>query len=625
MSLENPETNPEKEIKQHRSPEDYSGYRDDLEMKLSDAHSKLINFVSKYQSDKSKADTLEKNKSAEDNFSTSLEVLKVSLKNFKKQLPSNTDIDILELAEDEKSGEKNKDNKKLTNKKTKLKSDYKSVSDSVDKFVKEKIDPYLDKMTNPDAIFKKIEENSPQKINEFLESQISKALDLKIEIENKKKESKTLSDSEKQRYKNSLINLEKGFNVSFLRLQNADTTLNKRFLELRTQIELELDKKPDDTVEKFQKVVEGLEKINSNLSKINADVTTVQKDGSIIKRGTEEFIEFSDRLESEAVKIDDINILIQKIEDTFTSPSRPSRDQVLKMDRIIILRDKASSFINRIQKKIDKEKNMSAKDQRDNAKAMSDRMVVTEKQISEAHDKLVIGEKFPAGEKEGFQVLLDVEDVNLKEVKSELEKLEAKNDDADNPTKILVRKIVDRIEKRLIVLHEKLDKERLPKEKDILEKLDAAEKEIEKTESKIRDISQKMAEEKNKIKQELASGDKNVSAIASIGKIVMGPTNPMTYHDQYDVSSEMGHALDDINTAKDWINMMPADDEKQRKLKNKLRSKSRRMYRRQNSVKWRHFMKLPAGQMGKYVGNKMIADPLVAGYDKVADRVFGGR
>jgi hypothetical protein len=87
----------------------------------------------------------------------------------------------------------------------------------------------------------------------------------------------------------------------------------------------------------------------------------------------------------------------------------------------------------------------------------------------------------------------------------------------------------------------------------------------------------------------------------------------------------MAHALDDINTAKDWINMMPADDEKQRKLKNKLRSKSRRMYRRQSSVKWRHFMKLPAGQMGKYVGNKMISDPIMASYDKVADRVFGGR
>jgi hypothetical protein len=470
-------------------------------------------------------------------------------------------------------------------------------------------------------------ENSSENINLKLRTKIKEISKLNVKIEEKTKTK--LSDSEKMDFQIEISEIKNDFETWHSKLSQEEqekikNSTKKIFDDIYEKAKQKLEKKFDESPDKIKKIEEGLNSVGTVFSAINADVISkIDKDK---KLKDEDKVSFDlDISNQEKILIDLAESVNGVSEELNKNPENITEKQRRGLNLLLIKIGYVNNSRDKLRKKLDEEKNMSAKDQRDNAKAMSDRMVVTEKQISEAHDKLPISEKFPAGEKEGFQVLLDIEDVNLKEIKSELEKLEAKNDDADNPTKILVKKIVNRIEKRLLVLHEKLEQERKPKEKDVLEKLDAAEKEIEKTESKIRDISQKMAEEKNKIKQEVTSGDKNISAIASIGKIVMGPTNPMTYHDQYDVSSEMAHALDDINTAKDWINMMPADDEKQRKLKNKLRSKSRRMYRRQSSVKWRHFMKLPAGQMGKYVGNKMISDPIMASYDKMADRVFGGR
>ncbi len=393
-----------------------------------------------------------------------------------------------------------------------------------------------------------------------------------------------------------------------------------------TKIKEALDKSVDESPEKYKKTEGELDKNILEIAKINAEIVKeIESKGKVSE-------ESKTRLRFELSQIN--NNLIQTAGDISkvreSLGATPTDEQINRDNKIFVRQGYAMSVMVDAESKLDDKKEMSAKEQRENAKGISDRIRIIDKQISEDIDKLSIGKKLSADQKEGHKVSLDVEIVNLKEAQDELDALEDIKE--NQPTRNLVESILIRAENRIQELTDKLEKVRIATEKEVMEKLDAAEKEIEKIEANIVEINRKDAEGRNTLKlakqehKEANSNDQNLGIFRKSMKSLFAPnpsySNGQTYHTQKSVSENLFDPKTYVKEAKDWLADMPESNDKEKKIKTKLMKKARRMNRRITSTKWRHYMTLSAYEKGAYLGDK-VGMAIVDKIDDGLDRIFG--
>jgi hypothetical protein len=279
--------------------------------------------------------------------------------------------------------------------------------------------------------------------------------------------------------------------------------------------------------------------------------------------------------------------------------------------RGVFLRDFAVSLREKIDGRPE------AKDQRKNAREISDRIGALEKQIKDEGDAREIGKAFDESQKATFRIMIDTEVIAVRDAQDELDHLP---DTPENePTRTMIRSILEKAEDRLRKAEEKVDAKRVAKEKEVKEKLDAIEEAIEKVEDRIREIKAAEANSKLQFKERKAEAMEKAGWIQKLWTPFAKYESGLTYHDQKNVNESMRDPRDDINKVKEWIADMPESNEKERKLKVKLERKTRRMMRRRRSAMIRHFMALNTKQKGKFIFNKTFE----AASDAVMDNVFG--
>lgn len=480
-----------------------------------------------------------------------------------------------------------------------------------------------------DVVKSKID-NMPEKIEENIGKSFSVSRKLYAKLESRKKIGTKLLESEIMEFRGDVLEEEEKLEVYKNKLQEKNPEREKSKNEISFELlilktkEL-LEKSVDESPEKFKKVEESLSIVNAGFAKIKKEIENRKgKDSKLkdedkleIKRMLEEnneafqsayndFAESCISLDINVGCLDKNNepIYFQDMDSDSKISINPEGDltpkQNLKVFELARSFNYATGYGYNILKSIDKVSHMTAKEQRENSKGISDRIRIIDKQISEDVDKLSVGKKLTADQKEGHKVSLDVEIVNLKEAQNELDILE--DIEENQPTRNLVESILIRAKNRIQELTDKLEKVRLATEKEVMEKLDAAEKEIEKIEEGIREVNRKDAEGKNQLKDNI---DKNGGIINKWWVFRKGYKNGQTYHNQRNVSDTMTDPKIYVKEAKDWIADMPESNEKEIKTKTKLLKKARRMNRRITSAKWRHYMTLDANEKGWYLGDKV--------------------
>lgn len=514
---------------------------------------------------------------------------------------------------------------------------------------------------------------------------IKEVLNISTKIEVRKKTGVKLSDTEKATFEQELVYAEANFNsvknskekfdskyaptdVSKVVLKSFFESINKKitivegggtkdqsFAYFYNKAKESLEKPVDESPEKFKKIEESLALVNAGFAKIKKEIENRKgKDSKLkdedrleIKRMIAEndekfqaaysdFVEVCISLNIDITHINESNQTIDfKDRDSdsriFINPEQDlTPKQELKVFELARSFNYAMGYGYKILDNIDDVKHMTAKEQRENAKGMSDRIRIIDKQISEDVDKLSVGKKLTADQKEGHKVSLDVEMVNLKEAQDELDALE--DIEENQPTRKLVESILIRAENRIQELTDKIEKVRVATEKEVMEKLDAAEKAIEKIEENIRDISRKDAEGRNTLKvakqerKDANSNDQSLGVFRKSMRSLFSPnpsySNGQTYHNQRNVSDTMADPKIYVKEAKDWIADMSESNDKEIKIKTKLLKKARRMNRRITSAKWRHYMTLDANEKGWYLGDK-VGTAIVGKIGDGLDRVFG--
>jgi hypothetical protein len=279
--------------------------------------------------------------------------------------------------------------------------------------------------------------------------------------------------------------------------------------------------------------------------------------------------------------------------------------------RGVFLRDFAVSLREKIDGRPE------AKDQRKNAREISDRIGALEKQIKDEGDAREIGKAFDESQKATFRIMIDTEVIAVRDAQDELDHLP---DTPENePTRTMIRSILEKAEDRLRKAEEKVDAKRVAKEKEVKEKLDAIEEAIEKVEDRIREIKAAEANSKLQFKERKAEAVERAGWIQRLWVPFAKHKSSLTYNDQKNVNESLEDLKEDIKKIKEWIADMPESNEKERKLKVKLEKKARRMMRRRRTAMIGHFGVLSLGEQIKFAANA-AGDALG---NRIADAALG--
>lgn len=572
------------------------------------------------------------NENAKEELRDEVKGYRDELQNFYDELPTESDIDSNINGEKEKKAEK----KKLLELK-------KKVTETISRIEKEFNISFADEM-------REIESNSPEKINERNREKLKKInndvstvysslISVYTEIESRKKNSIKISDVERIQF---IEKINKNVNSYLIHISELDNLLNiegktkineedsvqnvslSRISDIRNKIEEEnpesilskiqksLDKPVDESMEKFKKLDAELDKTLLDIAKINSEIVREIDGGGKVKDELKSKLIFD--LSEIYNKLKDVGAERDKVTDALGA--NPTEEQIRRSNNFYSKFVYTTSCYVKAGEKLDNKKEYSAKDQRSNAVAISDRIRTIEKNMSEDYDKLSIGKKYSPDKREEFQVAIDVEIISLREAQNNLDRLE---DVPENqPTRDLIVSIIERAKKRIEIQKEKLDKERVATEKEIMAKLDEAEKEIEKIEENIRDINRKDSEGKMRFDE----NRKLKGVLDNLWTPFVKYNNGQTYHNQINVKASLEDPKASIKEVKDWIEKMPEIGDKEQKLKRKLMKKARRMNRRVTSAKWRHYMTLGAYDKGAYLGDK-VGSGIIGVAGDVMDRMFG--
>lgn len=375
---------------------------------------------------------------------------------------------------------------------------------------------------------------------------------------------------------------------------------------LLKRVEHALEHSFDEFAETRNHLNEGLDKVEINLLKIKAKLEEeFKKEKKLEDKVKLPFINELDAQEAVSVEIQ--TLLTEKVLGmSVVAPiDIKTAAQISELERRLGF---AASLIFQLREKV--EGRPEAKDQRENARQISDRLVLIEKQVKEDGDKRDIGKAFDEGQKATFTILIDAEEIAVREAQDELDLLP---DTPENePTRTMIRSILDKAESRIAKLKESVDKKRVAKEKEVMEKLEAAEKVIEGVEDKIRQINMEEANGKLQMNERKDAVKEKGSLVQRLFEPFVKYQNGLTYHDQKNVNESLSDPKEDITKAREWINDMPESNEKEIKLKKKLMKKARRMMRRRRSAMIRYFFRLPKGEMAKLGGDAMFTRTLDA-------------
>ncbi len=213
--------------------------------------------------------------------------------------------------------------------------------------------------------------------------------------------------------------------------------------------------------------------------------------------------------------------------------------------------------------------------------------------------------------------MIDTEVIAVRDAQDELDHLP---DTPENePTRTMIRSILEKAEDRLRKAEEKVDAKRVAKEKEVKEKLDAIEEVIEKVEDRIREIKAAEASSKLQFKERKAEAMEKAGWIQRLWVPFAKHKSSLTYNDQKNVNESLEDLKEDIKKIKEWIADMPESNEKERKLKVKLEKKARRMMRRRRTAMIGHFGALSLEEQIKFAA-KAAGDALG---NRIADAALG--
>ncbi len=571
------------------------------------------------------------NENAKEELRDEVKGYRNELQNFYDELPTESDMDSNINGEKEKKAEK----KKILELK-------KKITDTISNIEREFKISFTDEM-------KDIEEKSPEKINERnreklkrvnndLSSVYSAFVSTYADIENRKKNGIKISEVERVQY---IEKINKNLSNYFIHISELENLLSKAGREkidesdsvqsvslssisdirkkteedsdsILSKIQKSLDKPVDESVEKFKKLDAELDKTLLDIARINSEIVKEIDGGGKIKDELKSKLIFD--LSEIENKMREVGAENNKIRNALGA--NLTEDQIRRVNNFFSKFVYTTSCYVKATEKLDNKKEYNAKDQRSNAVAISDRLRNIEKNMSEDYDKLSIGKKYSPDKREEFEVMIDVEIINVREAKNNLDALP---DIPENqPTRTLIASIIERAEKRIGIQKEKLDKERMATEKEILAKLDEAEKEIEKIEENIREVNRKDSEGKMRFDE----NRKLKGVLDNLWTPFVKYNSGQTYHNQINVKDSLEDPKASIKEVKDWIEKMPEMSDKEQKLKRKLMKKARRMNRRVTSAKWRHYMTLGAYDKGAYLGDK-LGSGIVGAAGDVMDKIFG--
>lgn len=391
-----------------------------------------------------------------------------------------------------------------------------------------------------------------------------------------------------------------------------------------SKITAALEKPVDETKEKFAKFTEEMNAVQSSLAQIQKEIESARKLDSK-KVDKEDRSMFEMRIAQELSNLNKIKIDSQEVWDKYSQDSMVQGIAVSKkhIEQKNITNKRVKCLESMSEKLLEKVvEGVSLKDQRENVKGISGRVTDIEKMMNDEYDKLDIGKKYEDGQRATYTLLLDSEIISARDAREELDALP--NIPENQPTRDTLGKQLDDIDKRIKKLEEKVNKERVAKEKEVKEKLDAAEAEIEKMEDKIREEKAKEAAGKMMVAENLKpESQEKMGALNKLMNNVWSPfvkyRNGLTYHDQKNVNDSLKDPADDIKKAKEWIEKMPEDTEKDLKLKKRLMKKAKRINARRRSVMIRHFFMLNNSEKGKLAADAVFKKA----FDGAVERMLG--
>lgn len=389
-----------------------------------------------------------------------------------------------------------------------------------------------------------------------------------------------------------------------------------------------LEKPVDETKEKFPEFGKEMDSIQQGFSQIQKEIEDLRK--GVDKKVDEEYRPgLENRINQEVSKLEVLKQgyseawakLELDLSDQGKSPTEKQRVQYSSMlSRASYLDTLSKKLYEKVKEGVDK------KDQRENVKSIAGRVTDVEKMMKDDYDKLEIGKKYEDGQRATYTLLLDSEIISARDARKELRDL--LDEEENQPTKTTLEKQLDDIDKRIKKLEGKVDKERVAKEKEVKEKLDAAEAEIEKMEDKIREEKAKEAAGKLKVAENLKpENQEKLGVLNKLWSPFVKYKNGLTYDDQKNVNDSLADPKEDIAKAKEWIDKMPEETEKEFKLKKRLMKKARRMSSRRRSVMIRHFFMISSTEKAKLAGNAIFqattnfaADKFDAANDSIFSR-----
>lgn len=639
--LGNPNNNQGKKNNQPKSPDagsfvakfrgEFSNLKVSIDVKKNAAVDKLLSAIKEGKRDE-----------AEGLFSKEIRVCIDDLKAFLDGFPNEFDIEA-----------------KLSGKdKTKEIADLAKIKEEVSKYITRLQDDYglsfKDRMKDAEKRSpEEIDKSNRNKLGEsldVLQDSNKRLLDIYGRIEERKKTGKKLSDEEKLRYSTEIDVLRMRISTTYseylalkdlkddFKLNTDRDKVQEKLVyiiealvkdmaneadpasSLVSKITAALEKPVDETKEKFTKFTEEMDVIQRSLSQIQKDIEDARK-GSDKKIDKDDRPAFEMRIEQELSKITQINIEFgdtwnKLTGDLFEQSKSPSDKQTEQRNALL----KRFKYLEVLGAKLNEKvgEGMSLKDQRENVKGIAGRVTDIEKMMKDEYDKLDIGKKYEDGQRATYTLMLDSEIISARDAREELEALP---DTPENqPTRATLEKQLDDIDKRIKKLEEKVNKERVAKEKEVKEKLDAAEAEIEKMEDKIREEKAKEAAGKMMVAENMKpESQEKMGILNKLWSPFVKYKNGLTYHDQKNVNDSLKDPADDIKKAKEWIEKMPEDTEKDLKLKKRLMKKAKRINARRRSVMFRHFFMLKNSEKGKLIGNAAFE----GAYNKVTDAILG--
>jgi hypothetical protein len=407
------------------------------------------------------------NPKARDNFIEDIKWQISVLGNFYEDLPTDSDIDSNIVDKNERKKEK---------------SILLKLREKVSKLINDLEKKYC---ISFDDEMKDMENNSPEKIDERnvgklnkinseLGSCYSSFFSLYKDLKERKKMQTKLSEEEKMSFGEKLRDVKSAYDISSAELeemledkgvnslnfsdkvqlilvgkaQNLISEMTTGPSSLLIKIETSLNEKVDDTEKKLDSLYSDTDIITQNASKLLSEVSLecekMPKGVKLENFDKKRFEELSlqrSKLEGEIIIFRSEHEKF--LDDCVSDGGTPDTKRLIKLEVLETKMENIFFLMDMISEKITRNDYMSSKEQRENAKGLSERVGVIENEINTDYDKMGVGDGFSDDKKETYSLMLDVEIINLKHAESNLGGLP---DIPENkPTRSLVERVVNRV------------------------------------------------------------------------------------------------------------------------------------------------------------------------------------